>query len=66
MYKGRREKPKTGQLCICRCPDWCEEGYQIATFDGEKFDYDAATNSFFDENVIAWLALNEDGEPIIE
>ena len=65
MYKGRNKKPEKGQLCICRCPEWCDEGYQIATYDGEGFDYDNAPNGSFNEYVIAWLALNEDGEPIM-
>ena len=64
MYKGRNENPKHGQLCICRCPKWCDEGYQIAYWDGDKFDYSCSPNSHFDEHVIAWFALDKEGEPL--
>lgn len=64
MYKGTNEKPENGQLCICRCPNWSEEGYQIAQWDGKKFDYSCSPNSFFDEHVIAWMPLDDGGKPL--
>jgi len=65
-YKGIDEIPKEGQLCICRCPNWCEEGYQVAVFEDGEFQYDAQPNSWFHREVIAWLPLNSDGEPEYE
>jgi hypothetical protein len=62
MYYGIEKKPTNGQLVICRCPNWNEEGYQIATFNGSEFEYNAMPNDMFNENVIAWSPLNEDGD----
>lgn len=65
MYESRdRAKLLTkNQMCICRCPDWCYEGYQIGTWNGEAFEYDADPNGGFDQHVIAFLPLNKDGKP---
>jgi hypothetical protein len=63
-YFGIKEKPKDGQLCLCRCPDWCHEGYQVANFEDDKFSYDSDPNGTFNNYVIAWLPLNEDGLPL--
>ena len=67
MYESRdRAKLLTkNQMCICRCPDWCDEGYQIAKWNGEAFEYDADPNGGFDQHVIAFLPLNKDGKPTI-
>jgi len=64
MYKGRTKNPVKGRMCICRCPNWCELGYQIAQWDGEKFDFPESPNPWFDRDVIAWMPLDEDGEPL--
>lgn len=65
MFEGlnKTSKLKRDQLVICRCPNWCNEGYQIATWNGEAFEYDADPNGSFNDYVIAFLPLNEDGEP---
>jgi hypothetical protein len=41
MYKGIDEAKKLNydQLVICRCPEWNDEGYQIATWNGEEFEF---------------------------
>lgn len=64
MYYGRNKEPKDGQLCLCRCPEWCEEGYQIAIYEDGIFHYSDQPNSYFDKKVIAWMPLNQDGEPL--
>lgn len=65
MYKGKSEayKLNRGQMVICRCPDWCNEGYQVAEWNGEEFEYDAQPNGAFDSTVVAFLPIDEDGEP---
>jgi len=63
-YSYPKTKPvNEDQMCICRCPNWCESGYQIATWDGERFDYADSPNDMFDRDVVAFFPLNEDGEP---
>lgn len=57
MYKGRNENPYEGQVCICRCPNWCELGYQIAIFEDGIFDFPESPNFSFDKQVIAWKPL---------
>lgn len=53
-------------MCICRCPNWCEIGLQIAQWNKEegKFDYPESPNEQFDSTVIAFAPLNEDGMPL--
>lgn len=63
MYKNVKEKPDRGQLCLCKCPDWCSLGFQVAEFDGRIFNYPDAANDSFNEHVEEWMPLNEDGEP---
>jgi hypothetical protein len=63
MYRGVNEMPENGQLCLCRCPHWCELGYQVAVFENGIFDYPEAPNSRFHENVIAWNPLDINGKP---
>jgi len=40
MYKGIKEAKKLNynQMVICRCPDWNDEGYQIATWNDDVTD----------------------------
>ena len=63
-FKGRDKKPERDQLCVCRCPNWCEEGYVVAMWDGGQFYYAAQPNDNFDSSVIAWYAINDDGLPL--
>ena len=62
MYKNRNEKPETGQLCLCFCPDWCSLGFQVAEWTGNKFDFPEVSNDLFDSLVIEWIPLNSYGE----
>lgn len=64
MYYGRNKEPQEGQLCLCRCPEWCEEGYQIAIYEDGIFQYSDQPNGYFDRKVIAWMPLDQDGEPL--
>jgi hypothetical protein len=62
MYYGKEKTPNEGQLVICRCPNWNEEGYQIAVFENKEFQFSGQPNNQFNDLVIAWTPLNEDGE----
>lgn len=64
MYYGRDKKPQDGQLCLCRCPEWNEEGYQVAIYKDRVFQYSDQPNKYFDRKVIAWIPLDQDGEPL--
>ena len=64
MYLTRNSSPKEGQLCICKCPNWNELGFQIATFKKGEFTYPEQPNDAFDKNVIAYCPINEDGNQI--
>ncbi len=52
-------KLKTGELYLCHCPDWNYSGYQVAKWDGKKFDYEDATNDEFDSYVKGFIQLKE-------
>lgn len=56
-------KLKAGTLAICRCPEWCDECYQVAMWNGKSFEYDADPNGSFNDYVIGFLPLNENGYP---
>lgn len=64
MYINIEEskKLKHNQLVICRCPNWNEEGYQIAYWNGKEFEYSGQPNDMFNELVIAFKPIDEDGE----
>lgn len=64
MYLTRNSSPKEGQLCICKCPNWNELGYQVATFKNGEFTYPEQPNDDFDKNVIAYCSINQDGNQI--
>jgi len=65
MYYRKEESKrlKYNQMVICRCPNWCDEGYQVGRWNGKEFTYEADPNGWFDRDVIAFMPLNEDGEP---
>lgn len=65
MYKSieHANKLNNNQLVLTRCPDWCDEGYQVARWNGSEFYYDSDPNGTFNEHVIAFLPLDEDGKP---
>jgi len=64
MYKGIDEAKKLNydQLVICRCPEWNDEGYQIATWNGVEFEFSGQPNDMFNDLVIAFLPIDEEGE----
>ena len=51
--------PPMHRVLICYCPNWSDEGYQIATWNGKEFVYDAQPNEWFSENVEAWAIFLE-------
>lgn len=59
-----KKRIKYGQLALCYCPGWNELGYQVAVWQGNKFDYAEAGNDDFDKHVKAFLPMNENGKPI--
>lgn len=63
MYRSITQQPRNGQLCLCRCPQWNDEGYQVARYEDGEFGYNDQPNHAFNLCVIAWLPLNHNGEP---
>lgn len=63
MYKTRNEIPKKGQLCLCKCPEWCSLGFQVAEWTGKKFDFPEIPNDMLDSLVEEWMPLDDEGEP---
>ena len=65
MYKEikKAKKLRCEQMVVCRCPDWCSIGYQVAKWNGDEFYCDDDPNGIFNDYVIAFLPLDEDGEP---
>lgn len=61
--KSQAKNLDYNQKVICRCPNWNDEGYQIATWNGEEFEFSAQPNNMFDENVIAFCPIDDDGIP---
>lgn len=63
MYKPLEETKnlKRGQLVVCKCPDWNEEGFQIAVWNGREFEYSGQQNDWFNEYVEEFAKLNDDG-----
>ncbi len=65
MYKSISEKPKEGQLVICRCPEWNDEGFQTAKYEDGEFQFSGQPNNMFNDLVISWSPLDNEGEQII-
>jgi hypothetical protein len=65
MYKPVTEakKLKNNQSVVCRCPDWNGEGYQVAIWNGKEFEYSGQPNDMFNDLVIAFMPIDEEGEP---
>lgn len=62
-YRDRSEEPVQGQLCLCRCPGWNKEGFQVAVYRNGMFGYHDQPNGFFDSEVDGWIPLNIFGVP---
>jgi len=68
MYVGisKKEELDHRQMLICRCPEWNEEGYQIAQYDKHTNEiwYTGQANDDFESCILAFAKLNENGEII--
>lgn len=64
MYKSISEKPNEGQLVICHCPEWNDEGFQIARYEDGEFQFSGQPNNMFNDLVISWSPLDNEGEQI--
>ena len=51
-------QPNKGQLCICKCPEWCDLGCQVAMWNGDEFEYPEQSNDRFNDLVIGWIPIN--------
>lgn len=65
MYHNKRESSKLsfGQMVLCRCEDWCEEGFQVAKWNGKEFEFGGQPNDMFDGLVTEFMCLDTDGNP---
>jgi hypothetical protein len=65
MYRGIQETKnlRYGQLALCKCPEWCDTGFQVAIWKGDGFKVEN-DGGIFNDCVIEFLPLNEDGEPL--
>jgi hypothetical protein len=50
------------QLVLTKCPDWCEEGFQVAVWNGKEFEFRAQPNDMFNEHVTDFMILSEYGD----
>ncbi len=48
---------KKHQLVLCQCPDWNEEGFQVAIWNGLEFEYSTQSNSMFNDCITAFIPL---------
>lgn len=66
MYRSEidTDNLKDGQLVICKCPEWNDEGFQIATWNKriQEFEYCGQPNDMFHDTVTHFACLDEDGE----
>ena len=46
-------------LVICKCFNWCEEGYQVAKWNGEEFKYDSQPNNMFNGCVVGFVEIKD-------
>lgn len=47
------------QLVLCKCPEWSDEGFQIAFWNGSEFEYSGQPNDMFNEYVVSFVPLDE-------
>lgn len=60
--KSRAAELNVGDLVLTKCPGWCPEGFQIATWNGSIFEYESQPNDWFDKDVTEFMILSEDGD----
>jgi len=41
MIKFKKENPKKwrGEICVVKCPNYCQSGYQIAIWNGADWGF---------------------------
>lgn len=61
--KSVAKKLEFNQKVICKCPHWNEEGFQIAFWNGDEFEFDDQPNYLFDKQVIEFCPIDDDGIP---
>lgn len=68
MYYEIKEKIRLNhlQMCICYCPEWCTEGFQIGVWDKNSQIFQAVgiKKEYFDQKVLEFCPLNNAGEPV--
>ena len=54
------------QLCICYCPEWCDEGFQIGVWDKNSGTFESVgiKKEYFDKTVKEFCPLDISGEPV--
>lgn len=60
--KERRNELDHDQLVLTKCPEWCNEGFHVATWNGTEFEYRDQPNNMFDDLVTEFLILSEEGD----
>jgi hypothetical protein len=58
--KYPENKPKKYDTCLCKCPTWRDIGFEVAYFDGNKFDDKDLNNDFLDEAVESFCVIEDD------
>ena len=45
------------QVVVVKCPEWCEAGFQVASWNGVEFEYADQPNDKFHGNVVSFAFL---------
>lgn len=51
--------PPRNRPLLCYCPEWCDIGYVVATWNGKEFYYAEQVNDMFSETVEKWAIFFE-------
>lgn len=51
--------PPKNRPLICYCPEWCDEGYKIAIWNGDEFLYQNQPNNGFNQCIEKWAIFLE-------
>ena len=52
-------RPPLNRNLLCFCEGWNECGYQVAQWNGKKFNYTEQPNKMFDDYVTDWAIFLE-------
>jgi hypothetical protein len=52
-------KPEVDSICLCKTPEWNNEGYQVARFNGKKFDFDGSPNDMLEGCVEGFIVIED-------